>query len=188
MQRDFFRLLLLALAALLAGCAGQPYVYDETVSSAYRLSEFGYGAGRRDLTTVIRGNPFGMDQAAFDQTLIEILNRHQPRPQPTNFTTTPGESARPAYRALFIFNSPAAVNNLSVCRGDVQQVNTGDLLRLTAAFCRRGGALTTLTAQIEGVDSVDDPRFEELMSQVVVLLFPLHNPDTDDDDSPIVPE
>jgi hypothetical protein len=175
------------LALLLAGCAGRPYVYNETLSSAYRTSEFGYGAGRRDLTTVIRGNPFGMDQETFDRALIEILNRNQPRPQPTNFTTTPGESARPAYRALFIFNSPPVVNNLSVCREEVPQVDAGDLTRVTAAFCRRGGALTSLTAQIEALDGVDDPRFEELMSQVVALLFPLHNPDTDDDD-PFVPD
>jgi hypothetical protein len=185
--RRVLRLLPFALAILLASCAGRPYVYNDTVSSGYRLSEFGYGAGRRDLTTVIRGNPFGMNQEAFDRALIEILNRNQPRPQPTNFTTTPGESARPAYRALFIFNSPPVVNNLSVCREEVPQVDTGDLTRVTAAFCRRGGALTSLTAQIEGVESVDDPRFEELMSQVVAFMFPLHNPDQDDDD-PFVPD
>jgi hypothetical protein len=181
------RLLPFALAILLAGCAGRPYVYNDTLSSSYRTTEFGYGAGRRDLTTVIRGNPFGMDQEAFDRALIEILNRNQPRPQPTNFTTTPGESARPAYRAQFIFNAPAAVNSLSVCRAEVPQVETPDLVRLSAAFCRSGGALTSLMAQIEGVESVDDPRFEALMSQVVALMFPLHNPDADDDD-PFVPD
>jgi hypothetical protein len=181
------RLLPPVLGLLVAACAERPYVYNETVSPAYRLSEFGYGAGRRDLTTVIRGNPFAMNQEAFNRALIEILNRNQPRPQPTHFTTTPDESARPIYRALLLFNSPAAVNYLSVCRAQTPQVDTGDVVRVTAAFCRRGGALTSLTAQIEGVDGVEDPRFEELISQVVALLFPLRNPDQDRD-GPIFPE
>lgn len=185
-QNRPLRLLPLALALVVSGCAGQPHVYNQTVSSAYRLTEYGYGAGRRDLTTVIRGNPFGMDQEQFEDALIEILNRNQPRPQPTHFTTSPGESARPAYRAVFLFDAPAAVNHLSVCREQVPEVDTGELVRVTGAFCRSGGALTSLTAQAEELSGVDDPRFEELISQVVISMFPLRNPDADDDGEIIV--
>lgn len=175
--------LALGLLFLLAGCAERTLVYNQSISPAYRTTEFGYGAGRRDLTTEIRGDPFNMGQENFDRALVEILNRHEPRPQPTHFTTTPGDSARPAYRALLLFDAPPAVSSLRVCRGPsaVPQVDPGETVRVTAAFCRSGGALTSLTAEVDAPAGVDDPAFDRLIGQVVALLFPLHNPDRDDD-------
>lgn len=176
----------LCALALLAGCADLPLVYNQSVANVYNPTEFGYGAGRRDLTTVIRGDPFDMGQERFADAVIEVLNRHEPRPQPTNFTTTPGESARPAYRVLLLFDAPAAVSRLEVCRGSsaVPQVDPGDEVRVTAAFCRSGGALSSLTAEIGQVEGVDDPAFDRLIGQVVALLFPTTDPTEDDD--PIV--
>ena len=42
----------------LSGCAGQSTIYNSMISSAYRPYLYGYGAGRRDLTTIVLGNPF----------------------------------------------------------------------------------------------------------------------------------
>ena len=39
---------------LIAGCAGQPVLYNHFVNSGYSPTEFGVGAGRKDLRTVLQ--------------------------------------------------------------------------------------------------------------------------------------
>ena len=87
---------------LFAACAGQSLIYHNMISPAYRPYVYGYGAGRRDLTTIIVGNPFDIDQAELETRLVAMLNESPTFLQPTNFTTTPGPSARPQYRAVFL--------------------------------------------------------------------------------------
>ena len=176
-----------ALVPLLGACAGAPLIYNELVTSSYNPTEYGYGAGRRDLATEIRGDPFEIGQERFEAAVLAALARHPPRPQPTNFTTDPGPSARPQYRALFLFDAPRGVPRLSLCRRPVPvpQVETGDAVRVTAAFCREQGVLSAATGEVDGLEGVDDPAFDALISQVVFALFPPFDPN-DDDDRPIL--
>jgi hypothetical protein len=55
-------------------CAGQSTVYNEQISDAYRPYLYGYAAGRRDLSTILVGNPFDIDQAELDTRLVAMLN------------------------------------------------------------------------------------------------------------------
>ena len=91
---------------LIAGCAGQPVLYNHFINSGYSPTEFGVGAGRKDLRTVLHGDPFGVGEAEFAAATIALLNRHQPFLQPTHFTTTPGENASPRHRMVLIFDQP----------------------------------------------------------------------------------
>jgi hypothetical protein len=171
----------LATVLLLVGCAGQTLVYNDQLSPAYRPTEYGYGAGRRDFTTVVQGNPFQLGEQQFEEQFVALLNRHQPILQPTHFTTTPGPSARPIYRAVFLFNTKAVLPN-QMCRQplEVPAVDLGNTVRVMAAFCRWQGALSTVTGEVE-VDSMDDPRFESLIGQMIWLLFPPIDPSEDGD-------
>lgn len=171
-------------AAVLVGltaCAGQTKIYNTAVYVGYNPAQFGYAAGRRDLTTVIRGNPFALDQQAFDTALVEQLNRTTNLVQPTHFTTTPGESARPDYRAVFMFDAGPAATPL-YCRqpNPVPVVEPKDKVRIVAAFCRNQGVMTTVTGELAGLEGMDDPRFFELLNQMVTLLFPPIDPTRDD--------
>jgi hypothetical protein len=170
----------IATVLLVVGCADRPLVYNEQLSFAYRPTEYGYGAGRRDLTTVIQGDPFQLGEQPFQEQFIALLNRNQPILQPTNFTTTPGPSARPIYRAVFLFNAKSVLPN-QMCRQplDVPAVDLGKTVRVIAAFCRWQGYLSTVTGEIE-VDSIDDPRFESMIGQMILLLFPPIDPSEDD--------
>jgi hypothetical protein len=174
---------LVAAGLLLAACAGQSIIYNEMISAAYRPYEYGYGAGRRDLTTVIVGNPFDIDRAELETRLVAMLNESPTFLQPTNFTTTPGPSARPQYRAMLLSNRALALPN-QICRSpeSVPVAELGETMRLTAVFCRRGGFLSTVTGELEAVDGIDDPRFRRLIRQMVPLLFPPIDPTRDDDD------
>jgi hypothetical protein len=172
---------------LVAACAGQSIVYNNMISAAYRPYDYGYGAGRRDLTTLIVGNPFDLDQAELETRLVAMLNESPTFLQPTNFTTTPGPSARPQYRAVFLFNRQIVLPAVA-CRAPEQipGAELGDTTRLTAVFCRYGGFLSTVTGELEGVTGIDDPRFYRLIRQMVALLFPPIDPTRDDDDVPFL--
>lgn len=175
------------LVLLLSSCANQTRIYRNTVTTNYRPAEYGYGAGRRDLMTVVRGDPFGLGEQQFEAAMIEVLARHPPRPQPTNFTTTPGPSARLAYRAVFLFDAPPALLDRHLCRLplDVPRVETGEAVRITAAFCRNQGLLTAVTGDVRGgVVGIDDPKFDALINLAIAGLFPNKDPDRDNDDRP----
>jgi hypothetical protein len=167
---------------LLAACAGQSTIYNSMISSAYRPYDYGYGAGRRDLTTLIIGNPFDIDQAQLETRLVAMLNESPTFLQPTHFTTTPGPSARPQYRAVFLFNRQIVLPAVA-CRAPEQipVAELGETTRLTAVFCRYGGFLSTLTGELDGVTGIDDPRFHKLIGQMVPLLFPPIDPTRDDE-------
>jgi hypothetical protein len=170
----------LATVFLLGGCAGQTLVYNEQLSPAYRPTEYGYGAGGRDFTTVIQGDPFQLGEEEFQAQFVEVLNRHQPILQPTYFTTTPGPSARPVYRAVFLFNTKGVLPN-QICAQprDVPAVDLGKTVRVIGAFCRWQGYLSTVTGEVE-VESIDDPRFGSMIGQMMFLLFPPIDPSEED--------
>ncbi|MGH6918981.1 MAG: hypothetical protein ACREJ0_14910, partial [Geminicoccaceae bacterium] len=111
---------------------------------------------------------------------VDLLNRHQPMLQPTHFTTTPGPSARPIYRAVFLFNTKGVLPN-RLCHEppDVPTVDLGKTVRVTAAFCRWQGYLSTVTGEVEAA-SIDDPKLASLIGQMMWLLFPPIDPSEDD--------
>jgi hypothetical protein len=175
------------MLTLVAACAGQSIVYNNMISAAYRPYDYGYGAGRRDLTTLIVGDPFDLDQAELETQLVAMLNESPTFLQPTNFTTTPGPSARPQYRAVFLFNRQIVLPAVA-CRAPEQipVAEPGETTRLTAVFCRYGGFLSTVTGELEGVTGIDDPRFYRLIRQMVPLLFPPIDPTRDEEDVPFL--
>jgi hypothetical protein len=171
----------LATVFLLGGCAGQTLVYNEQLSPAYRPTEYGYGAGGRDFTTVIVGDPFQLSEEQFQEQFTALLNRHQPILQPTHFTTTPGPTARPIYRVVFLFNTQTVLPN-QMCRApfEVPAVDLGETVRVNAVFCRWQGYLSTVTGEVQA-DRIDDPKFESMIGQMILLLFPPIDPSEDDD-------
>ena len=177
--------MLVAAGLLLVACAGQSLIYNNMISAAYRPYDYGYGAGRRDLTTVVLGNPFDIDQAEFETRLVAMLNDSPTFLQPTNFTTMPGPSARPQYRAVLLFNRAPALPN-QICRNPegVPVAELGATMRLTAVFCRHGGFLSKVTGELQGVSGIEDQRFRRLIRQMVPLLFPPIDPTRDDDETP----
>ena len=82
---------------------------------------------------------------------------------------------------MFLFNTKGVLPNW-LCHEppDAPTVDLGKTVRVTAAFCRWRGYLSTVTGEVE-VDSIDDPRFESLIGQMILLLFPPVDPSEDDD-------
>lgn len=170
-----------ALAAFgilgLAGCTGTGVIDYVQVKPGYRPQQFAYAAGGRDLMTDVQGNPFAMPQEEFNAAVTDAMQRAH-FGQATNFTTTPGESARLNYRVRLLFNGPTASTGAVVCAGEPTIIGpspeTGNV-RLLAAFCNGERPFSYLSARVGGIQDAHDPAFRDFMRQVTTNLFPPQN-------------
>lgn len=169
-------MLLAAILSISSGCDGVVRTTASIKGSpVYNSGEFGYAAGGRDLRVVIVGNPFGGDQSALDRS---VTNAMQGRNfgQETNFTTTPGPSAREMYRVVIVFDPPIGIGGDTVCSTDPATLpptaGGGEAVVLAAAFCRSERALTSVRGDIGRAAGPEDPAFVALIEQVTRDLFP----------------
>jgi len=178
----------LAFAAL-AGCGGTPIIDYVHLEPGYRAQQFAYAAGGRDLKADVQGNPFAMPKEEFDATVTDAMQGAH-FGQPTNFTTTPGDSARPGYRVRLLFNGPGASNGRIVCADEPAIVGpspeSGNV-RLLAAFCNGPYPLSYLSAHVGGIRDAHDPAFRDFMRQVTTNLFPPQNRQEQDHNSCVPP-
>jgi hypothetical protein len=165
------------VCAPLAGCSGTGIIDYVRLEPGYRAQQFAYAAGGRDLTADIQGNPFAMPKEEFDATVTDAMQGAH-FGQPTNFTTTPGDSARQGYRVRLLFNGPGASSGRIVCAGEPAIVGpspeSGNV-RLLAAFCNGDYPLSYLSAHVSGIRDAHDPTFRDFMQQVTTNLFPPQN-------------
>ena len=134
---------------------------------------FNYGVGGRDLSTVVVGNPFGGDAAAFGRSVASTLTAHNTF-QPINFTTEPGPSARLQYRLVLLFNSERRVVGNALCADSAAlsvAPSTSDKVTIHAAFCNGPLAMRAILGSIRGLTGSDDPRFEQFLAETASLLF-----------------
>lgn len=172
-MKPVWNCLSLALAAsVLAACGAVG-----TFGTVQRYSPLGtalnYAAGGRDLHTLVVGNPFDGDQAAFARRVAATLTARNTR-QPMNFTTEPGASARTQYRLVLIFNEAPRLIDFDLC-GDLSSLRTGPMesgkLTVHAAFCNGTFAVRGIRGRLGGATGPDDPRLEQFLAQTAWLLL-----------------
>ncbi|MCW2247899.1 hypothetical protein M2352_003533 [Azospirillum fermentarium] len=162
-------------AGMLAGCSDTPRVVASQPSAAYSINEASYAASGRDFRVTIAGNPFGGDGEAFARRVTAAMQRRIPGVV-TNFTTTPGDSARPGYRVALAFNPPINLTDSELCGSQpvpaAAPSPTGPMI-VMGAFCR-GGPLTYATGWLDAPKGADDPAFDALVGHLTTALFPTH--------------
>ena len=164
---------LAALAAavpILAGCASDRVVVDD-IGIRYSRAEFSAAADGRDLRTVIQGNPFGTP--GFDQALLQIMNRTYVGPK-TNFTTTPGPTAKRDYFVSLVFNAAPPVVAQALCNSKPVPTAPPNPGRITAqaVFCITGGEATSVLGYVNNVKGPDDPNFISMIQHMMLAMFP----------------
>lgn len=160
----------LAACLALAAC-GERVVADEP-APAYTLQEVAYAASGRDLRVVVHGNPFGGDQQSFGRTVTGMMQNRILGVR-TNFTTTPGPSARPDYRVVLAFNLAENELNSALCsRPTLPTRPPGGSIIVQGAFCRSGGVLSSATGWLDQPRSIQDPSFRDLIADMTYSLFP----------------
>ncbi len=158
------------------------------VEPTYRANLFNYAAGGRDLEVETIGNPYfdrdipGQDFPHFVTASMQGRNLGQP----TNFTTTPGESARPNYKVVIVFNPVEPATYRGICEGNVESGPTEEKIRIKAVFCQGGResgqrVLTGVRASLTATSGPDSEAFQRVMTGITRELFPLWDNDFDDD-------
>ncbi|HYH40173.1 MAG TPA: hypothetical protein VD860_18280 [Azospirillum sp.] len=166
----------LSVCLALAAC-GERVVADEP-SPAYTLAEVAYAASNRDLRVVVQGNPFGGDPQAFGQVVTGMM-QNRIMGVDTNFTTTPGPSARPDYRVVLAFNVARNELNSALCANPALPTKPpGGPIIVQGAFCRGGGPLSSATGWLDQPKSVQDPAFRDLIADMTYSLFPTRRADS----------
>ena len=127
------------------------------------------------MRVIIVGNPFGGDQAAFGRVVTDAMQGRNLGPQ-TNFTTTPGPSAREIYRVVMVFDPPNGLSADTTCQSDPAALSStardGTAVAVLAAFCRSERPLTQIRGDIEAAAGADDPAFVALIGDTTQALFP----------------
>ena len=177
------RILFAGTLLFVAACApGNVRLTHKEVDSAYDSGEQAYAGAGRDLLTVVYGNPFGGDQAAFAGAVTDAMQGRN-WGQRINFTTSPGADARLTYKVVLLFDPPATLLGQHLCSESAETLASGpkpgEGIGVLAAFCRGDKALTEIMGYISSASGPEDAAFRELAGQVTLGLFP---PDGQDDD------
>lgn len=153
-------LAILLIGVLAAGCT--PGRIDRVrTESGYDPFQYQSVPYTRALKADVSGNPFGMEQQAFNSLVNQTIQA--PGIQPSDGSP---------YRIHLAFNGSTSVNRDLACRASGGGVMSGDMT-LVAALCPGNGpALTFLTGSVSDVHSADDPRFHDFVRSSVVRLFP----------------
>jgi len=165
-------------AIVLAGCvSGATSISRNRVYGRYDTTEIQWGAGNnRDFQVVVRNNPTALPKEDFEQAVIDGI-QNQITFMNTNFTTTPGESARLQYRIEFFFNPPDNTNGFVLCNPDremPQPVARPGTTYVLGALCLRGKPLSEAFGSNQNAPP-GSAAFNALMSQMIRSLLPLRH-------------
>ena len=166
-------LLVIAILFTTSACGGVRLTQQE-ISAVYTSNDFAYAAAGRDLRVVVVGNPFGGDRAEFDNAVTGYMQGNH-WGQATNFTTTPGETARESYYVVMLFNPPKSFPGAKLCRekpADLPTEARDSGVMLFGAFCLSNKSLTEIKGYIETAGGPADPNFGDLVASVTQGLFP----------------
>jgi hypothetical protein len=177
-MRKFLICLPLVIGPLLAACAGLGPRTTAEVSPLYRPTDFGRAGGGRDTYVVLRGNPFAVDPAQFEQLVLSNM-QGQNWGQRTNFTTHP-TNYDAGYKVVMLFNG-ANVNGGELCSNPgAVPFRTGPQseLHVMAVYCRYDQWLTKADGWMQGEpQGLSQDAFAGLIRQTTAELFPLFNKD-----------
>ena len=170
-----------AFVAVLGGCAGGVSTVANT-NALYDFGEFVLASDGRDTIVVVRGNPFGMDQKAFEKAVTDAMQGQNSGPR-TNFTTGPTENAKKEFKVVILFNGSQTVLADNLCKAPEKYGSRKDAkgLHVTAAYCWEDESLTEVDGWASVVAGADSPVFARLIGQTTLELFPVTDDSNQDD-------
>lgn len=159
----------IAAGALLTACADQGMVYDASDPVVHISSFYSDGAAGRDLTLVVDGNPFSIPNENFARLVeADLKDNTIAERGPTQPLLTPGPSAKPLYRLVYVFEPRQGLYGDSICYANTPAQATpaaaagpNGKVTAVAAFCVGYRALSYITGETE-VDGPGDVRFYRL--------------------------
>lgn len=162
------------IAAVTAACDDGPATVSSTVRSAATWSNMVYASSTGPILVEVRGAPFGSPPAQFREQIAGMMSG-QVIGRRVTFTADPAQAPRPLIRVSLAFNPPESADPRQLCDGTIataaQPAAPGEKITVLAAFCDKDQLLSSVKGWVSRVASQDDPRFRDLMGQVVRDLF-----------------
>src|SRR5690606_10757578 len=189
-SRSFARSTVLALCLascglLLAACQGATSSRGD-YAPGYRVSDLVLAARNNGVPLTVTGNPLGLSDAEATQAIIERFKVPGWAPQ---VAFRPRNAQDGGYGVVLIFDPVLDATPQQACGVQfgraLPYAPQGDRHRVVSAFCN-GGPMSSTRASFEPVSGPDDPRFQELLNQISLPLFPAYNPEMRDRDSEIM--
>jgi hypothetical protein len=166
-------LLPLAALAALAACDEGPATVTPYMHATGTL-DFLAAATRNEgpLYMEIDGTPFTAEGDGLEARLIAAMERAT-QARVLRLTTEQEAAEDPQFRLVVVFNPPGKGELLAFCAAQPAGGPPQDTARvdLRAGFCRGDDLLAAVDGWVEDASGSDDPRFEQLMHQVVRDLF-----------------
>ncbi len=164
----------IALGAMLAACTNQGMTYDASDPIVHIDGFYSDGVAGRDLMLVVDGNPFNMPSGDFAR-LVEadikdnaIAQRGEAHP-----TLTPGPTAKPLYRLVYVFEPGQGVYGDAICYSNApSQIAPATPGKVTAmaAFCVGYRAMSFVTGET-AADGPSDARIYHLVRHMEDAVF-----------------
>ena len=166
-------ILALALAAVVAGCAGVTVIESEYVASTYHPRFLSSVAKYGGLRTEIVGNPFPAPKQQVDAAITRVMSQAHPGPA-FPLVTAPDERAqRSPYHVVVLFDPGPYMDRARACAGEMRQGEpTAGRIRMLMVFCTSNYGISSLVAELPSVASPDDPRFAAALRQATPVLMP----------------
>jgi hypothetical protein len=161
---------ILSANLLLAGCAqGTPDTGTPGEQARRALAE---QRQEGPVRTVVRGNPFGMDEARRDALVSEAMAAGVSG-LTVRFTTYPDAAAAPEPHLAVVLDPVEAVPAETVCSApdSVPTTGPGETLSVLAVFCQGDRAVHAVREEA-AVAGPTDRRFQRLLWRTAGALFP----------------
>lgn len=196
--RNFPAIATALVAVLLTGCALAGIRVNQDIARQYSAGTLRLVAsGDRQLKVDIRQKPFAIPDDQFAAIAIAGMQNRTPAGR-INFSVDPENSYRDnSYRTVLLFNPPPRTSSIGLCKqdkldglappGSQPYVDGAGEVRLVGALCNGDLTLTRVSARAVMVNGPQDEKFDKLMSQVALALFPTRNPHLDRDDCSRIP-
>ena len=162
-----------AVVLAVAGCSatnGVSIVEDQQ-TGFFAPEEYGRDASTGEMTVVVRGGAFGLNQAALANLVVQNMQGNDWGPH-ARFTPLSGANTARMYSYVMMLNGPRNITGASLCAQPMQpmpaaaDVAPGEL-RLTAALCRYNKATNSVSGRAVGVVGPYDPKVGQLIGGAV---------------------
>ncbi len=175
-MRNLVQSLSFAFLLVLGGCAVGGVSTVASTSHLYSYGEFVLASDGRDTIVVVRGNPFEIDQKAFEKAVTDAMQGQNSGPR-TNFTTGPTENTKKEFRVVILFNGSQTVSADNLCKAPEKYGSQKGAkgLHVIATYCWEDESLTEVDGRADAVAGVDSPVFASLLAQTTLNLFPTSN-------------
>ena len=172
---------LLSAAAVVAltACSGGVTVrgHKDVSANFLPIELYVVATGDNELRTIVIGNPFNMPKAAFEKAVLASMAGRNFGPR-LNLSTNPKQEDARKRRVVIAFNFSRGIAREVLCAEPANvtvEQQTGGALSVTGVYCAGDQALTQATARAGQVSGIDSGQFQNLMTQLTIVLFPTKN-------------